>query len=69
MHLVSFIFEFRAARAVGTAPGFEMASKEPRAPYAVPLPGSHFVFLRGAQGTEMEVSEMRGRREEVQERG
>lgn len=45
-----------------------MAFKEPRAPYAAPLPGGHFVFLWGAQGTEMEVSEMRGRREEVQER-
>ena len=27
------------------APGFEMAFKEPRAPYAAPLPGGHFVFL------------------------
>ena len=50
------------------APGFEMAFKEPRAPYAAPLPGGHCGFLWGAQGTEMEVSEMRGRREEVQER-
>lgn len=54
---------------MGTAHGFGMAFKEPRAPYIALLLGGHFVFLSGAQGTEMEVSEMRGREEEVQERG
>lgn len=53
---------------MGTAHGFGMAFKEPRDPYVVLLPSGHFIFFRGAQGTEMEVSEMWGRREEVQER-
>ena len=45
MHSAAFGFDFRAATAVGTAPGFEMAFKEPRAPYVALLKGGHFVFL------------------------
>lgn len=69
MHSVAFHFDSRAARAVGTALGFEVAFIEPRAPHDAPLPSGHFVFLGGAQGTEVEVSEMRGKRAEGQERG
>lgn len=69
MHSVAFCSDFWAARLMGTTPRFGTAFKEARASYTAPLPGDNFIFLWGAQGIEMDVSEIRGWREEVQERG